>query len=826
MCNAQQSMDSRRFTEVVQRFSSKLTTVRAAFTVHSRLTSLIRISTRLREKAIYESYSNNYNRRQELHVTMQKSEMRTFIKSPKPKSSFELAIDELFIDADRDVSAARFDAFLQTWLQKSDPSGISMLVQILAKKSKNNGFLHMKRNLPQIASRLDCLSSLKWDIRKISSIFYGLHSHEEIDAGYAEVVSVMSKILGKAASIGGVSGPGDISIILYGLRNCKYLTEASKSIMHSLGLMIGSVKGKVDSQAVGNSLYGLQNMSSDNPEVRSLLSALTPYLLRCEDALSAQEIGNALYGLQGMSSDHEEVGSLLKVLATHVKSSRDRLSPQAIGNALYGLQGMSSNSVEVRNLLQILLPKVLDCRRSLTAQNIGNALHGFQNMSSDDNSLLSLLSAMTFHVKKCTETLTSQNIGNALYGLRKMSSNKAEVRSILSELVPHIERCAESFKGQEVGNAIYGLRSMTSDCKEVLMILSSIAAKLEMCTESMKGQNIGNALYGLQGMSSSQKEVRLILRALLPHIRKFKGVLSAQEVSNAMYGLKCMSSDHEEVLNVVSALSPHVRECEEALKGKEMGRALLGLRGMDGTHEEVLSLLSVVAPLIFESKESLALGDIANVFIGLRGTLNSDAGSGIVLFIFRKMLGDPNLDVHSSSQFENLGRAIVLTGNTFTTLLTPSELKNWEIMLSNLKREVKVTPNASIPIPIAMIQSSLRNPKQERRLYTAALRALKRSSLLVSKGEFLFDFFECDIVVRIPFNGKCSEDRGYLILDIEVDGVQHLEESKMKSDVERDAYLRSKGVVIHRVNTNYLKGLTDLQMEDVVLDAVARAIIQ
>ena len=826
MSNAQQSMDSRRLTEVVRRFSSKLTTIRAAFTVHSRLTSLIRISTRLRVKAIYESCSNNNNRRQELHVTMQKSEMRTSINSLKPKSSFELAIDELFIDADRNVTAARFDALLQTWLQKSDPSDISMLVQVLAKKSKNNNFLHMKRNLPQIASRLDCLSSLKWDIRKISSILYGLNSHEEVDAGYTEVVSVMSKILGNAASIGAVSGPGDISIILYGLRNCKYLTEASKSIMYSLGLMIKTLKGKVDSQAVGNSLYGLQNMRSDNPEVRSLLSALTPYLLRCEDALSAQEVGNALYGLQGMSSDHEEVGSLLKVLATHVKNSRDRLSPQAIGNALYGLQGMNSNSMEVRNLLQTLLPKVFDCRRTLTAQNIGNALHGFQNMSSDDNSLLSLLSAMTFHVKKCTETLTPQNIGNALYGLRKMSSNKAEVRSILSELVPHIERCAESFKGQEIGNAIYGLRCMTSDSKEVLMMLSSIAAKLEMCTESLKGQEIGNAMYGLQGMSSSQKEVRLMLRALLPHIRKFKGVLTAQEVSNAMYGLKCMSSDHEEVLNVVSALSPHVRECEEALKGKEMGCALLGLRGMNGTHEEVSSLLSVVAPLIFNSKEVLTLGDIANIFIGLRGTLHSDAGSGIVLFIFRKMLGDSNLEVHSSIQFENLGRAIALMGDSFSTMLTPSELKNWEIMLSTLKSEVKVIPDASIPLPTPNAQSSLRNPKQERRLYAAALRALNRSSLCVSKGEFLFDFFECDIVVRIPCNEMCSDDHGYLILDIEVDGVQHLGESKMKSDVERDAYLRSKGVVIHRVNTNHLKGLSDLQVEDFVLDAVAQAIIR
>lgn len=757
---------------------------------------------------------------------IQKSENPALMKPSLDKSPFELALDALFTYADSEVTPEQFDAFLTTWLQKSHLSGVSNIIRIVGKKSTHNYHSHVKRNLPQIAAKLQGLSDSEWNVKKISIILYSLHNHQESDAGFYEIVSLMSELLEKAVSMGDISRPRDISTILYGLRNCEYQTEASKRIMNSLGLMMKANYLEVDAQAVGNSLYGLQGMSSDDPEVRSLVAALTTYLSQCRGAPRAQEIGNAVYGLQGMTGDHEEVRCLLRVLAVYVDSSTDTLSSQAIGNALYGLQGMSCDYMEVRSLVQILATKIrcsrCDLKADLKGQHIGNALFGLQNMRSDHSPVLSLLAAITSLVTLLSHTMTSQNVGNALYGLRRMSSRKLEVRALLYSLAPHVHRCVEPLKGQEIGNALYGLQSMTSDYKEVLMILSEITLKVESCTGLMKGQETSNALYGLQGMSSGHEEVRLVLRALLPHIRNFRGTLSSQQVSNSLYGLKCMSSDDEEVLLMVSALTPHVRLCEEAMKGHEMGSAVLGLRGMSGSHEEVVSLLSAIAPLVYNSKATLTLGDIANIMHGLRGTLNSQAGRDIVFYLFRKILSASYLDVQTSDQCENLGRVVALMDLPSTGLLTPSELEEWEGVREGLKRNIQATPTA--PAPTA--ESSRKMTKQEARLHAAALRAIQDSSLSATRGEHLFDSFECDVLVRIPFRDRRDGDREHLILNIEVDGVQHLEESQRKADRERDTYLRSRGVFILRITTKQLGQLSDLEIYEAVMHAIVLAILQ
>ena len=801
-----------------------LSYIRAAFTVHTSLPFLMKTSQRQGVKAIYQLCRNSSNEIDGVNLMTQKSENLALMKSSLDKSPFELALDALFTYTDSEVTPERFDEFLKTWLQKSHLSGVSNIVRIVGKKSTHSYHSHVKRNLPQIAARLQGLSdsTSEWNVKKISIMLYSLHNHEESDAGFCEIVSLMSELLEKEVSMGGTSRPRDTSTILYGLRNCKYQTEASKRIMNSLGLMMKANHLEVDAQAVGNSLYGLQGMSSDDPEVRSLVSALATYVSQCHGAPSAQEIGNAVYGLQGMTGDHEEVRSLLRVLAIYVNSSTDTMSSQAIGNALYGLQGMSSDYTEVQCLLQILATKIRCSRCDLKAQHIGNALFGLQNMRSDYIPVLSLLSAITSLLKRFSKILTSQNIGNALYGLRRMSSRKQEVRLILQALVPHVHRCAEPLNGQEIGNALYGLQSMTSDYKAVLMMLSAIALKVESCTGLMKGQEISNALYGLQGMSSGHEEVRLVLRALLPHIRNFEGIMSGQQVSNSLYGLKCMSSDDEEVLLIVSALTPHVRLCEEAMKGHEMGSAVLGVKGMSGRCEEVVSLLSAIAPLVFNCKATLNLGDIANIMQGLQGTLNSQAGRDIVSYLFRKILSASYLDVQTSVQCENLGRAVALMNLPSTGLLTASDLEDWEGVCTGLKRNIQSAPTA--PTPTA--EGSLKETKQETRLHAAALRALQESSLSVTRGEYLFHFFECDVIVRIPFSGRRSGDREHLILNIEVDGVQHLEESKGKADRERDAYLRSRGVIILRVTTKQLKQLSDFEVNEAVMHAIVLAILQ
>jgi hypothetical protein len=263
-----------------------------------------------------------------------------------------------------------------------------------------------------------------------------------------------------------------------------------------------------------------------------------------------------------------------------------------------------------------------------------------------------------------------------------------------------------------------------------------------------------------------------------------------------------------------------VRLCEEAMKGHEMGSAVLGLKGMSGSHEEVVSLLSAIAPLVYNSKATLTLGDIANIMHGLRGTLNSQAGRDIVIYLFRKIFSASYLDVQTSDQCENLGRVVALMDLPSTGLLTPSELEEWEGVRVGLKRKIQATPTAHAA------EGSRKKTRQEERLHAAALRAIQDSSLSATRGEYLFDLFECDVLVRIPFSDRRDGDREYLILNIEVDGVQHLEESKGKADRERDAYLRSRGVVILRVTTKQLKQFSDFEIDEAVMHAIVLAILQ
>jgi very-short-patch-repair endonuclease len=59
-----------------------------------------------------------------------------------------------------------------------------------------------------------------------------------------------------------------------------------------------------------------------------------------------------------------------------------------------------------------------------------------------------------------------------------------------------------------------------------------------------------------------------------------------------------------------------------------------------------------------------------------------------------------------------------------------------------------------------------------------------------------------------------------LIINIEVDGAYHKQERKKRFCTLRDKYLKSQGVIIERIEAEFLRRMTDEEMKRWLLDVV------
>jgi hypothetical protein len=110
------------------------------------------------------------------------------------------------------------------------------------------------------------------------------------------------------------------------------------------------------------------------------------------------------------------------------------------------------------------------------------------------------------------------------------------------------------------------------------------------------------------------------------------------------------------------------------------------------------------------------------------------------------------------------------------------------------------------------------------------IKLLGQTAVTVSANEYLFDMFESDVVVRIPYVGSTNAFNSstcgkYLVINIEVDGVHHKKEKKIKFCKLRDAYLRSQGVAVHRVDAQEMHKDNDAPLEQWLIDALAESLL-
>lgn len=117
--------------------------------------------------------------------------------------------------------------------------------------------------------------------------------------------------------------------------------------------------------------------------------------------------------------------------------------------------------------------------------------------------------------------------------------------------------------------------------------------------------------------------------------------------------------------------------------------------------------------------------------------------------------------------------------------------------------------------------------KAEMRVNKAVNKLFKNtsSSILVSRNEYLFNLFESDIVLRTVLensdSNSDSSSNNDIIINIELDGLQHQREKSKRFGMLRDKYLKSQGVVVERLENSSLEKMSEDQLEKWLLKILA-----
>jgi hypothetical protein len=407
-----------------------------------------------------------------------------------------------------------------------------------------------------------------------------------------------------------------------------------------------------------------------------------------------------------------------------------------------------------------------------------------QKMKNDSSEVRAMLLALLPKVRNCMAIFDALAVENCLHGMRKMNSDSTEVRAMLSALAPKVNSCGESFDAFAICNCLYSMQGMCSDSAEVRAMLSALAPKVEGCKKTFNAQNMGFCLYGMQGMSSDHAEVRALLLALVPKVENCSEALNAQQVGNCLYGMQTMNSDSAEVCALLSALMHKVENCREALDAQAVGYGLYGLQGMrdESAYMTILDFLYDNAMIIAGDAASCKLLSCVDlVFLGQHLALTL-----------------PKLQEVLKDRYERW--------NSINVMIT-DEL---------IKRRDDLDPYFSC----ADFRSIA-----EQRVYAIAKVAIENSSLLISSNEYLFNLFESDVVLRVSNTDGISISQSNkidLIINIEVDGMNHKQEKKRFCTL-RDVFLKSKGVVIERIETSALRRMNDKEVKEWVQERVKEA---
>ena len=497
---------------------------------------------------------------------------------------------------------------------------------------------------------------------------------------------------------------------------------------------------------------------------------------------------------------------------------------------------------------------------SINDQCIGMVLYSLRGMSSDCSEVREIVEAFAPHLRNYESELTRQCVANMLYGCQRLTSDWEEVRGLCAVMADKINAFKRGLDAQSTSNGLFGLQGLNSAWPEVRQLLAALAPQIRTCSEEFLAQHVGNSLYGCQGMNSDDQEVCDVLAALAPQIRGCSHVVTAQQVGNAMLGLQGMGSDKAEVRAVVAALVPKIADCREPLKAQEVGSVLYALQGMTHDCAEVRDLLAVLQPKVLAA-EGLNCLAIGNALYGLLGVLWAEEFfTAVTAFLYQRLTeilyypdGSSRLaDIDCEDVVRlRMGLGLVLPEAKAALSFPGAPYEQWDSVNTLLTEELAFRRAGSDPF---FMRQELRSV-HEAKVHDAVLAVFRAADeellarlgvgavagaavdgaegarvVVVEADTHLFDFVECDVLIRLPLasaSASASESESgsgeWLLVNIEVDGIHHRNGKRSRFCHLRDKYLAARGVVVERVMTSALWDMGAPDTEAWVLKVVEAA---
>ena len=380
----------------------------------------------------------------------------------------------------------------------------------------------------------------------------------------------------------------------------------------------------------------------------------------------------------------------------------------------------------------------------------------------------------------------------------------------------------------EVSNfmRISGKKSKYKSYLHLKRHLPSIASRIEsLLSYSWRPKDVSSALYGLQCLQENDDGYLIVVAAMTAALSKSiqsGRVTPWQSISMIMVGLQKNGLNASQSLDLVRSLTIAMKSCEESLSAQALGNALYGMQSMSSDYAEVRSMLSALSGKVHSCKESLDAQAVGNALYGMQ-SISCDASFAIHAFLLRHISVLPHVEHLSRVELLSVGQAILLCIASRRDVLNGASYKMWteygDSVCSEHRR--RITSGECV--------DSFRS-NVEKSMHRAALRTLGQSSVMISSNEYLFDMFESDIALRIPFvestdETEASDEGKWLVINIEVDGVRHTRERKINFCKLRDAYLKSRGVVVHRIDASRVTKMDDNQVQQWLLDVVAESLL-
>jgi hypothetical protein len=220
-------------------------------------------------------------------------------------------------------------------------------------------------------------------------------------------------------------------------------------------------------------------------------------------------------------------------------------------------------------------------------------------------------------------------------------------------------------------------------------------------------------------------------------------------------------------------------------------------------------LLDALEPKVVGCKSPLSIQEVANALYGLQGVTGAASAQSIIRFLLSQ----------SCLNEDKSMRELIMLGQSVTLMLPflwgTKDYDGWAQIKRSICDELSGRQTGAYP-------SNGGQSAAESRIQDLASKLFDGSNVQMSSNEYLCDVFESDLVIRLAYNEECgTASSSALVINIEVDGVHHEEERKKRYCRLRDAYLKSKGIIIMRMTVARLETLNDAAIEQWLLNGVA-----